>query len=275
MGSAEPTSACSTRAGDDAGGRSPRGDRAADDGALARRRPQVLRRRPSRRALPPRRLPLQAPASRPRRRCSTRRWRSPSAPAAVRPAARRHPRLALPLPPPPARLRGTREDVERALELAQAMEDRRRSRTPTTRPRSLPSAWATGCSRGTTQSRPASPGASSRTNGTWASCSRTWEAQPHARQPRAGDRAPGPRSRSRSRWTRRKTPRRRPVHWPLFTSTRRLRRRRVPCPSRSHCSEIEDYLHEIGPTQLVLGRAMLERGRLDEAEQWFRAADTS
>jgi tetratricopeptide (TPR) repeat protein len=37
----------------------------------------------------------------------------------------------------------------------------------------------------------------------------------------------------------------------------------------------EDYLHEIGPTQLVLGRAMLERGRLDEAEQWFRAADTS
>jgi tetratricopeptide (TPR) repeat protein len=37
----------------------------------------------------------------------------------------------------------------------------------------------------------------------------------------------------------------------------------------------EDYLHEIGPTQLVLGRSMLERGRLDEAEQWFRAADTS
>ena len=37
----------------------------------------------------------------------------------------------------------------------------------------------------------------------------------------------------------------------------------------------EDYLHEIGPTQLVLGRAMLERGRLDEAEQWFRAADAS
>ena len=37
----------------------------------------------------------------------------------------------------------------------------------------------------------------------------------------------------------------------------------------------EDYLHEIGPTQLVLGRAMLERGRLEEAEQWFRAADAS
>jgi tetratricopeptide (TPR) repeat protein len=37
----------------------------------------------------------------------------------------------------------------------------------------------------------------------------------------------------------------------------------------------EDYLHEIGPSQLVLGRAMLERGRLDEAEQWFRAADAT
>jgi tetratricopeptide (TPR) repeat protein len=37
----------------------------------------------------------------------------------------------------------------------------------------------------------------------------------------------------------------------------------------------EDYLHETGPTQLVLGRAMLERGRLDEAEQWFRAADAA
>ena len=37
----------------------------------------------------------------------------------------------------------------------------------------------------------------------------------------------------------------------------------------------EDYLHEIGPSQLVLGRAMLERGRLDEAEQWFRTAEVT
>jgi len=35
----------------------------------------------------------------------------------------------------------------------------------------------------------------------------------------------------------------------------------------------EDFLHEVGPTQLVLGRAMLERGRLDEAEEWFRSAE--
>ncbi len=37
----------------------------------------------------------------------------------------------------------------------------------------------------------------------------------------------------------------------------------------------EDYLHEIGPSQLVLGRAMLERGRLDEAEKWFRTAEVT
>jgi tetratricopeptide (TPR) repeat protein len=36
-----------------------------------------------------------------------------------------------------------------------------------------------------------------------------------------------------------------------------------------------DYLHEIGPSQLVLGRALMEQGRLDEAEQMFRAADGS
>ena len=35
----------------------------------------------------------------------------------------------------------------------------------------------------------------------------------------------------------------------------------------------EDFLDEIGQSQLVLGRALLERGRLDEAEQCFLAAD--
>jgi len=37
----------------------------------------------------------------------------------------------------------------------------------------------------------------------------------------------------------------------------------------------EDYLHEICPSQLVLGRALMERGRLDEAEECFRAADAA
>jgi tetratricopeptide (TPR) repeat protein len=36
-----------------------------------------------------------------------------------------------------------------------------------------------------------------------------------------------------------------------------------------------DYLHEIAPSQLVLGRALLEQGNLDEAEKQFRAADAS
>ena len=37
----------------------------------------------------------------------------------------------------------------------------------------------------------------------------------------------------------------------------------------------EDYLHEIAPTQLVLGRALLEQDKLEDAEQWLRASDSS
>ncbi|MBA2383691.1 MAG: tetratricopeptide repeat protein [Actinobacteria bacterium] len=37
----------------------------------------------------------------------------------------------------------------------------------------------------------------------------------------------------------------------------------------------EDFLDEIGQSQLVLGRSLLERGRLDEAEDCFRAADAT
>lgn len=37
----------------------------------------------------------------------------------------------------------------------------------------------------------------------------------------------------------------------------------------------EDFLHEVGPSQLVLGRALMERGRLEEAEECFRAADAA
>ena len=36
-----------------------------------------------------------------------------------------------------------------------------------------------------------------------------------------------------------------------------------------------DYLHEIGQSKLVLGRALLEQDRLDEAEECFRQADAS
>jgi tetratricopeptide (TPR) repeat protein len=37
----------------------------------------------------------------------------------------------------------------------------------------------------------------------------------------------------------------------------------------------EDFLDEIGQSQLVLGRSLLERGRFDEAEEAFRAADAT
>jgi len=37
----------------------------------------------------------------------------------------------------------------------------------------------------------------------------------------------------------------------------------------------EDYLHEVCPSQLVLGRALMERGRFDEAGECFRAADAA
>jgi tetratricopeptide (TPR) repeat protein len=37
----------------------------------------------------------------------------------------------------------------------------------------------------------------------------------------------------------------------------------------------DDYLHEVCPSQLVLGRALLERGQFDEAEACFRAADAA
>jgi len=37
----------------------------------------------------------------------------------------------------------------------------------------------------------------------------------------------------------------------------------------------EDFLHEVCPSQLVLGRALMERGQFDEAEECFRAADAA
>ncbi len=37
----------------------------------------------------------------------------------------------------------------------------------------------------------------------------------------------------------------------------------------------EDFLHEVCPSQLVLGRALMERGQLEEAEHCFRAADAA
>src|SRR5918912_1032776 len=37
----------------------------------------------------------------------------------------------------------------------------------------------------------------------------------------------------------------------------------------------ENFLYHVAPTQLVLGRALMEQGRLDEAEEYLRASDSS
>lgn len=37
----------------------------------------------------------------------------------------------------------------------------------------------------------------------------------------------------------------------------------------------EDFLDEVGQSSLVLGRSLMERGRLDEAEEWYRKADAA
>jgi tetratricopeptide (TPR) repeat protein/DNA-binding XRE family transcriptional regulator len=36
-----------------------------------------------------------------------------------------------------------------------------------------------------------------------------------------------------------------------------------------------DYSHEIGQSQLVLGRALLEEGKFDDADEWFQKADAT
>ena len=109
------------------GGRRPDGDRAAERRPRARRGIRLLRRRPRGDRLPARRRPLQAREHVDRG--------GPARGGAVarrglRPPVRRPPLghlpLALPLPSPPARLRGCPRGREHALELAQGVDDRRK-----------------------------------------------------------------------------------------------------------------------------------------------------
>jgi tetratricopeptide (TPR) repeat protein len=37
----------------------------------------------------------------------------------------------------------------------------------------------------------------------------------------------------------------------------------------------DDFLHEVGQSNVVLGRSLLERGRFEEAEECFTAADAA
>ena len=170
-----------------------------------------------------------------------------------------------------------REDVEAALELAQGVDDRRV--VANTYFQAVARRRADGPLGRLAQLRAAGegalPGAERRAQ------RRPADAQPRraparAREAAAGDRPP---ARRRSRWPSR----------PSRSRTRRRRSgasRRCTCTSptttpptrtRARRSTLlegrDDFPDEVGQSQLVLGRALLERGRLDEAEECFEAAD--
>ena len=95
-------------------------------------------------------------------------------------------------------------------------------------------------------------------------------------KPRAGDRPPQGvvcarrRGRSRSRMPPRRSAASPPCTSGSPTTTRPTSTRRK---ALALLDGREDFLDEIGQSQLVLGRALLERGRLDEADECFVAAD--
>ena len=99
-------------------------------------------------------------------------------------------------------------------------------------------------------------------------------AQLPARQARGGDRrcsrrrSASPSTRAATWMRRRRCPRSRRSTCAPATSSR-PRSRRVT-RSRLLDDRVEDYIDEIGSAQLVLGRALLEQDRLDEAEEAFR-----
>ena len=281
--SALPSSRCGrsqARAGRSRRRARPRGDRGPPARARARRAPGVLGRRPRRRALPARLLPvphLEHPDGdrAPRRGARARGALGP----AVRPPPRAHPRVALALPPPPVRLRG-RARGRRARDRARAGDGRSAGRRGNVLP-----GFARRREDGALGARPPVrtagegdlPGAERRAE------HRPPDAEPGrpaapARPSRAGDRASdGSRSRSPSRPARSRTPHRPWEAWRRCTSTSATTRRRTSMRAR-HSTLLEgreDFLDEIGQSSLVLGRSLLERGRLDEAEQCFRDADAA
>ena len=228
------------------------------------------------RSLPARLLPLQAlvdldgagalhPGAPARRRLGP----------AVRPAARAHPRVALPLLPAPARLGGR----------ARGHRARARARRGPGRPQTVAHAFFQASlvaeRRGHwVRARSYAERAKAHLRGD----RRPRKRRPAAQQPRrphlparqAGRRrstTSRARSRSRSSSAATPTPRRRSRRSRRCTSARaRSSSRRSRRATRSSSSTGEsDFLDEIGNAQLVLGRALLEQDRLDEAERGVRA----
>ena len=257
--------------------RRPRGARSCSSRrAELAERPELLGRRPRRPAVPAGRLPLQAFEHRDRGR-------------ALQRGARRSPRARA--------CRATcfapRSSTGARAAIAGSATSRPRARTSSARS-SSPRRSTTGARWRTSSSRPrSSPSAmghwvlarsyAERARGYYQELNdernvgrpaeQPRRPEPPARQARAGDRAPeGVVQRRCSRWTATRG-----------GAGRRLARHGAPRPRRAgsrpssrrvtrwRCSSgREDYLHEIAPTQLVLGRALMEQGRLEEAEQWLR-----
>ena len=158
---------------------------------------------------------------------------------------------------------------------------RARSAPRTSRRRSSPTARGTGCSRAATPRRRATAYEELADR----VLRRPAHEQPRRpelppRQDRRGDRRC---SRRRSRIALETRPRRRRragrvlarADPPAHRQHRPGRGAGAACARAARAAGNEDYLDEIGNAQLVLGRALLEQDRLDEAEAAFAAAEAS
>ena len=241
--------------------------------------PRLLRRRARGHPLPARRLPLQALEHRDRdRRCSTRRSSSPSAPGCRATCSARRSSTgaraataASATSRPRARTSSARSSSPRASATA------RRWATSTSRPRSSPSARATGCSRARTPSARRSQ---------YEEIADRAERRPAAEQPRrpqlparqARGRGPVPEGRVRDVARRRQRRRRGARRLVARAGASPHRRRsRSPRSRRATRSRLLGGPRSTSSTRSAtrsssLGRALLEQGRLDEAEAAFDAS---
>ena len=197
---------------------------------------------------------------------------------AVRPASLGHPAAPLALPSPASRLRAAHDDVERALELAQDLGDRSAIANAYFQASLLRSGRAITCSRAATRSGRRSCTSSlndernvgrlllmlggltlllgdedSAVEHLKASYSRALDTDSPA------DAAQALEGIARVHLNRGE-----------YDQAEGLARKALELLQGR-----EDYLHEVCPSQLVLGRALMERGRLEEAEECFRAADAA
>ena len=237
---------------------------------------ELLGHRPRGRALPPRRLPLQASSIATAlgllNEALTLADRSGLPCDLLRVG---HPRLALPLLPPPARLGGgARGRRAGARARPRRSTTAARSRTRTSRPRSSPSGGALG----------ARPHLRRAARGLLRGARRPRECRPAAEQPRRPELLLGKPEQAVEHlkaaftvaieWQRRGRRAGGSARSRRCTCTAAVRPGRGAGAPRAGAARRPGRLPARNrPTQLVLGRALLEQDRLDEAEKWLRAAD--